>query len=128
ADADAMIIYHEETVNSVTNAVRRILKLQPAPTAMLVVHPHYYLAVASRLAQLGVRVPEQISMISRDDDPYLSFYVPAPARYVFSPHQMAKSLLRPVLDLLEGNAVTQRASLIMPEFFSGESVAAPPRV
>jgi hypothetical protein len=38
---------------------------------------------------------------------------------------MAKSLLRPVLELLEGNAVTQRASLIMPEFFRGESIAGP---
>ena len=65
------------------------------------------------------------SMISRDDDPFLSFLAPAPARYVVSPHVMAKSLLPPVLELLEGNAVTQRASLIMPEFFRGESVTAP---
>jgi hypothetical protein len=30
-----------------------------------------------------------------------------------------------VLELLEGNAVTQRATMIMPEFFRGESIAAP---
>jgi DNA-binding LacI/PurR family transcriptional regulator len=124
-DAEAVVIYHEETVASVTHAVRRILKLQPAPTALLIVHPHYYLAVASRLAQSGVRIPEEISMISRDDDPFLSFIVPVPARYVVSPHLMAKSLLRPVLELLEGNATTQRASMIMPEFFRGESIAGP---
>ncbi len=125
AEAEAVVIYHEETVASVAHAVRRILKLQPAPTALFVVQPHYYLAVASRLTQSGVRIPEEISMISRDDDPFLSFLAPAPARYVVSPHVMAKSLLPPVLELLEGNAVTQRASLIMPEFFRGESVTAP---
>ncbi len=125
-DADAVVIYHEESVAGVAQAVRRIFKLEPAPTALLVVHPHYYLAVASRLTQAGVRVPESISLISRDDDPFLSFVVPVAARYVAAPHLMAKSLLRPVLEILEGNPVTQRSSLIMPEFVRGESIA-PPR-
>lgn len=124
-DAEAVVIHHDETVAGITHAVRRILKLRPAPTALLVVHPHYYLATASRLAQSGVRIPEDMSLISRDDDPFLSFLVPVPARYVASPHLLARSLLRPVLELLEGNAVTQRASLIMPEFLRGESVASP---
>jgi LacI family transcriptional regulator len=127
ADAEAVVLYHEENLASVTHAVRRILKLQPAATALLVVHPHYYLAVASRLAQAGVRIPEHISLVSRDDDPFLSFVAPLPARYVVSPHHMAKSLLRPVLELLDGNRVTQRASRIMPEFLRGESIAPPGR-
>ncbi len=125
ADADAVVMYHEETVAGLAQVVRRILKLQPAPTALLIVHPHYYVAVASRLAQAGVRVPESISLISRDDDPFLSFVVPVAARYVVAPHVVAKSLLRPVLEILEGNPVTQRGSLLMPEFVRGESLAAP---
>lgn len=127
ADAEAVVLTHEESVAGVVRALGRVLKLRPAATALLVVHPHNYLAVASRLARSGVRVPEDISLISRDDDPFLSYLAPAPARYVASPQLMAKSLLRPVLDLLEGNAVTSRASLIMPEFLRGESIAAPPR-
>ena len=123
-NTEAVIIYHDETIASVAQAVRRILKLQPRPTAIMVVHPHYYLAVASRLALEGVRIPQEISLISRDDDPFLSFLVPAPARYAVSPHAMARSLLPPVLELLEGHTVTQRASLIMPKFFRGESIAA----
>ena len=47
----------------VSDASRQVLKLQPAPTALLVVHPHYYLAVASRLAQRGVRTPEESSRV-----------------------------------------------------------------
>jgi DNA-binding LacI/PurR family transcriptional regulator len=124
-DAEAVVIYHDETVGSVAQAVRRIMELKPAPTAWLVVHPYYYLAAATRLVQSGVRIPEEISMISRDDDPSLSFIVPVPAHYVVSPHHMAKTLLRPVLELLDGNRVTQPAHLIMPEFLRGESVAAP---
>ncbi len=120
--AEAMVVYHEDSVASVAQALRRILKLQPAPTALFVVHPHYYLAVASRLAQAGVRVPEQIALIARDDDPSLEFLVPVPARYRVNPHTLAKALLRPVLEVLDGGVVSQRASLIMPEFLRGESV------
>ena len=123
-DAESLVVHHDETVAGVAQAVRRIVKLQPAATAWLVIHPHFYLAVASRLARAGVQIPEEISLISRDDDPFLSFVVPAPARYVVGPHLLAKSLLRPVLDLLDGNPVTQRGNRIMPEFFRGESIAA----
>jgi hypothetical protein len=39
---------------------------------------------------------------------------------------MAKILVRPVLELLEGNVVAQRAARIMPEFLRGETIAPPP--
>lgn len=123
ADAHAVVMYHDDAVSSITLAVARLLKLEPRPTALLVVHPHYYLAVASRLAQAGVRVPQDISMVSRDDDPFLSFMAPAPARYMAKPHAIAKSLLRPVLEILDGHPVSQRASLLMPQFVRGESIA-----
>jgi len=125
AEADALVVHHEDTVAGVTHAVRRILKLLPAPTGWLVVQPHYYLAASSRLAGAGVRIPEDISMISRDDDPFLSFVVPMPARYGVSPHVMARNLLRPVLELMKGGAVAQRGGLIMPDFIKGASIAPP---
>lgn len=125
ADAEAMVIHHEDTVAGIALALRRILRLQPVPTALMIVHPHTYLAVTTRLAQLGVRCPGEISLVSRDDDPFLEFVVPAPARYVVGPHVLARGLLRPVLELLEGSPVTQHASMIMPEFSRGESIAPP---
>lgn len=124
-DAEAIVIHHDPTVAGVAQAVRRVLKLEPMPTALFVAHPHHYLAVASRLAAAGVRVPEDMSMMSRDDDPVLPFVAPVPARYVVRPHQMAKALLRPVLELLEGHPVSQPAGKLMPEFVRGESLATP---
>jgi DNA-binding LacI/PurR family transcriptional regulator len=122
AGADVRVIHHEETVAGVTLAVRRLLKLGPRPTGVMVVNPYHYLAVASRLAESGVRVPHDISIVSRDDDPFLAYVSPVPARYTVSPHVMAKALLRPVLERIEANAVSQRAGWIMPEFVKGESV------
>ena len=126
ADAESAVLYHESTPASVCSVVRRLREQQRPPTALLVVNPYYYLTVTSRLAQMGVRVPQDVSIISRDEDPFLSFVVPTPARYVVSPHIMATTLLRPVIELLDGQVVTQRASRIMPEFIRGDSVSRPP--
>lgn len=126
-DADVRVIHHDGTVGGVANALRRMLKLEPAPTALLITHPYFYLAAATRLAQHGVRVPEQMSLILRDDDPFLDYLAPVPARYVVRPHLLAKSLLRPVLEILEGHAVTVRSGRLMPEFVRGESVGPPPQ-
>ena len=124
--ATAAVIHHDGTVGGIARALDRLRKIEHAATGLLVMQPHFYLAAAGRLAQARVRIPQDISMISRDDDPFLAFVVPAPARYVVSRHGMAKALLRPVLELLAGDRVTQRAARIMPEFFRGESIAAPP--
>lgn len=124
AGVDVRVIHHDETVAGVALAVRRLLKLTPRPTGVMVVNPYHYLAVTSRLAEGGVRVPQEMSILSRDDDPFLAYVSPVPARYAVNPHVMAKALLRPVLERIEGSAVSQPAGRIMPEFVRGESVAA----
>jgi LacI family transcriptional regulator len=125
AEADARVIHHEETVAGVDQAVRRVLKLNPRPTALLVVHPYHYLAVVSRLAESGIRIPRDISVVSRDDDPFLTFVSPVPARYTVKPHVLARNLLRPVLELLDGGTIGQRTGRLMPEFVRGESISPP---
>lgn len=125
ADCGFVVANHEPTVAGVCNALRRLMEQSPAPTALLVANPNHYLTVVSRLAQMGWRVPRDVSVVSRDDEPFLSYLVPAPARYETNPHTMAKSLLRPVLEQLEGGVVTHRTIRIMPDFVRGESLAAP---
>ena len=96
------------------------------PTGLLVANAFHYLTVSSLLAQTNWRIPHDISVISRDDDAFLSFLVPMPARYVASPHTMARTLIRPVLEHLEGGGVLHRGVRIMPEFVRGETLG-PPR-
>jgi LacI family transcriptional regulator len=71
-------------------------------------------------------VPEQVSVISRDEDPFLAFLVPEPARYVASPQALARSLRHPVLELLGGGAVSKRAAWLMPQFVRGASLGPAP--
>ncbi len=123
-DAEVLVGYHDATVTGISAALRRLMDQKPPPTALLVANAYHYLTVVGRLAQAGWRVPEDVSVVSRDEDPFLDFLVPTPARYSVSAHMMARTLLRPVLELLEGGMVTHRAIRIMPDFNKGETLAA----
>ena len=122
SDAVAVVCHHDATAAGIAQLLKRLLAQKPAPTAMLVANAYHFLAVVSGLAELGWRVPADVSVISRDEDPFLSFLLPAPARYVTSPRAFARSLLQPVLELLGGGAVSQRAVRLMPQFVRGATI------
>jgi LacI family transcriptional regulator len=125
-DAEAVVAYHDATVASICSTVKRLMEQDPFPTALLVANAYHYLTVSGRLAQMGWKVPQDVSILSRDEDPFLPFVLPDPARYSASPHVMAKNLLRPVMELLEGGIIIHGSILIMPAFQRGESLAPPP--
>lgn len=125
AHAEVVIGNHEPNVTGICNALRRLMEQKIPPTALLVANPNHYLTVVSRLSQMGWQVPRDVSVVSRDDEPFLSYLVPTPSRYVINPHTLAKSLLRPVIEQLEGGVVTHRAIRIMPDFVRGDSLAPP---
>lgn len=124
ADADPLVLLHESTAESLGTALKRLMSQPRRPTALLVANPHFYLTVTSRLAQLGLRVPQDISIISRDEDPFLSFLLPRPARYAIPPHVFAKKLMRPLMELADGRIPSIRSTRIMPHFIRGESIQA----
>ncbi len=122
-DTEVMIAYHDATPAGIMVAVKRLLQRKPAPTALLVTNIFHYLTVVSGLAQMGCRVPDDISVISRDGEPFYSYLLPTPSHYRIDPRRFAKALIAPVLQLLEGGAITKQATHIMPEFKSGQSIA-----
>jgi DNA-binding LacI/PurR family transcriptional regulator len=124
-NATAEISYHRDDVESVARALGRLLDRREPPTGLLVSNSYAYLAAASLLAQRGMRIPQDISLISRDDDPFLRSLAPAPARYVVSPHAFAKKMLAPILRLLEQEAGVKAPAPLLPKFAAGGSVAAP---
>lgn len=123
SDASFIIGHHESTAQNIAHAVRRLMDVKSPPTALLVMNPFHYLTVTSCLARLGLRVPEDVSLMARDGEPYFSFLLPAPAHYAANPRAFAKTLLAPVLQILAGDSVAQRAVNLMPAFVSGSSIA-----
>lgn len=126
AEITTSIAWHRDDVPSVSRALAQLLDRKMPPTALLVSNSYAYLATATLLAQRGLRIPQDISLISRNDDPFLAAVAPAPARYVASPLAFAKKLLSPLLQLLNGERLAHHQSLLLPKFVAGGSVA-PPR-
>lgn len=124
AEAEAVICQHDGTVAGIGQALRRLMAQRTPPTALLVANAYHYLAVSSHLAQQGLRVPEDVSVISRDEDLFLSYLVPSPARYVTNPRAFARLLQRSVLEILESGEATQREIKLMPDFVRGGSISA----
>jgi len=119
------ILHHRDTADHVDTIIRRTMSQRHRPTAILVAHPQYYLTVISRLAQLRLRVPGDVSVVSRDDDYYLSFLRPAPTRYYVQPLTLARHRLRAVLDLIENNGLAHTHKIIIPEFIPGGTLTPP---
>ena len=70
-------------------------------------------------------MPHDVSLVSRDSDPFLSYLTPTPARYTLSPKTYAKRLFPLVLALVRGEAIAHRELRIEPKFVPGPSLAAP---
>jgi len=83
------------------------------------------IAIITRLLQLGIPVPWEISVISRDDDPALDFVSPAPARYFRPPIEFARGVFRQIERQLAVTRGTPTAHMILPIFLPKATLAGP---
>ncbi len=121
-DAVPLVIHHEHSSESLSRALDRLLGMPQAPTALLVSNGASYLTVISALAQRKLRVPQDVSVVSRDDELFLRFLVPAPTHYAANPHVFARRLLKPLMQSLAGEAVVPRATRMLPTYAKGGSL------
>jgi DNA-binding LacI/PurR family transcriptional regulator len=96
------------------------------PTAFVVSHTHHYATVATHLAIRGLRVPDDVSLICRSEDPFLQFLRPTPAFYRTNMELAAKLLFEQVRHAIAGTAKPGEQRQLVPELVGGGSVAAPP--
>jgi DNA-binding LacI/PurR family transcriptional regulator len=125
ADAESIVARHDGTVEGATRSLARLFDRSAAPTTLLIGKPSFYLTAFAFLAQRGLRVPRDVSLVSRDDDSFLHYLTPQPACYTLSPKTYAKRLFRVVLTLTQGGTVAHPEQRIEPRFIPGPSLAAP---
>ncbi len=125
AAAEGLVVRHEANKQSIVQAVTRVMQGARPPTALLVNQSYHYLTVFSILAQLGWRTPRDVSLICRDEDRFLSFLEPEPARYVEDPHLFARKLARITGILVRKHPAHPPRFLIVPRLLRGASIARP---
>jgi DNA-binding LacI/PurR family transcriptional regulator len=125
-EVEAIIAHHDGTVEGAYRSLGRLFDARTPPTAMLVAQSTYYLTAIAFLAERGLRVPKQVSLMSRDDETFLAYLKPAPARYSCNPKTYAKRLLLQVQLAFEGETGAHTIHRIEPKFIPGGSLGPAP--
>jgi LacI family transcriptional regulator len=126
--ATASVVYHDIDAASIEKCLVRIFHPQPShrPTALIITNPYAYLATFSFLTERGLRVPDDVSLISREDDPFLAYLKPSPSRYINRTDVFALKLAGQVLAAPASHSRTRRHLYLIPKYHAGNSVAPPP--
>ena len=115
------VIRHDSTPQGITSCLTQMLEESP-PTGILVAFPRFALAVVSSLACLGVRVPQDISIIARDSEQFLDFLMPPIAHYVIDVPLFVRKISRTVLLVASGAPAPARDQLLLPTFVPGATL------
>lgn len=126
-NAVGLVCRHNGDVADLQRVISRLLRPPAPPTALFIVNPFHYLAVAAILAEQGLKVPRDISLLCRDDDACLRFLPFAPSRYSCSAQAQAKQLFATLMTDIQSRPKrpSPRPLLLMPEYIAGASVGAP---
>lgn len=125
---DAFVQVHQcnDSKASVIKALRVILTDAQRPTAIFAFQGAHAATALTYLSQQGVSVPAQMSLLSRDHEPFLAHLVPEPARYERQPEVFAKKLAHLVTALGDGVPPKKAQHLLMPTFARGETLGGAP--
>jgi DNA-binding LacI/PurR family transcriptional regulator len=121
AGAEVREILHDGTPAGICKAMERALKASP-PDGVFVFHSEHALSAIGYLIGTGVRIPEALSFICRDDEPFLSHVVPCPARYTSNATVFARKISRLVVETLASTTAKPRQHWLMPEFVPGATL------
>jgi DNA-binding LacI/PurR family transcriptional regulator len=120
--AELSVISHNGTTANLCALLDRALRLSAPPTAFVVARPIHSLTVMMHLLRRGKRIPQDIAVIAREDDPLLRCASPTLAHYADSPEQFARRLALAARQIAEAKALAPHPIRLVPRFVPGESV------
>lgn len=119
ADANLTVLRCNEEPLDICRAVDRLMAEPVTPTALVGGRAAITLTAFSHLTRIGLRVPQDISLLSIEWGPYLDIVVPRIAHYRISPDRFARQVARVIVRHSIG---TGHATYLTPEFVPGASL------
>jgi LacI family transcriptional regulator len=117
--ASALVIRHDGTPKHLATVLDAVLGRPARPDGLIVARSAHTVTVVTHLQRRGVRVPEDATVVSRDDDAFLESIVPPIPRYVCQPAPFARRILRATLELALGGVSSTRPVRLLPKFVGG---------
>jgi DNA-binding LacI/PurR family transcriptional regulator len=123
AGASVAVLRHDGSSSHLVRLMNaRMANRETAPTAYFVAGADHAITVLTHLARMGKRVPRDVAVLCRDDEPMLRAVVPAMARYTFDRRAFAKAVAGVVRRLAESAGVSSEAIRIQPLLIEGETI------
>lgn len=122
AAADAPLLHvlrHDGSREKVCALLDQALLARRPPTACVVARAAHVLTVITYLAGRGLKIPGDMAVVARDDEPFLAHLVPEVTRYVVNGRQFASTVSKAVRQLAEGGTLPVKAVRLMPEYLRG---------
>ena len=120
--AQLQVIRHDGNAAPLCARLDKALAAPLPPTAFLVARSTHALTVTMHLLRRGLRIPQDVAVISRDDAPFLHATTPAIAHYAINPVEVARRVSMLMRQLAETGSLPVQAIRLMPAFVAGETV------
>ena len=119
-DAPALqVLRHNGTPEHLCARLDKALRLPNPPTAFIVARAVHVLTVMTFLMQRGKRIPQDMAVISRDDETFLQHTVPPVTRYTASSTNFARHVSIAARQLAETGSLPPKAIRLMPKLAAG---------
>ena len=119
------IVSISELIPEMRAQLKQLLQTKTRPTALIIHRPLQALSIIGYLAQSGIQVPRDMSVVLLDDNPFLSHLVPTPSRYHKNTASFTSHLQR-AIDHATGVAGHENwVTRIIPELIQGETLSGP---
>ena len=116
------ILRHNGTAPHLLSVLDAALRSPQPPTACVVARAVHVLTVVTHLMQRGRRIPQDMAVVSRDDESFLEHVTPTVTRYAANPVQFARRVSMAARQLAENGALPPRAIRLMPKVVRGETL------
>ncbi len=126
-DAAPIIVRHNGTVQNLVLKLDALFDGPQRPTALLVAKPSYSLSSLIHLLKRGLSVPDDVSLVCRDQDPLFEQVNPAISHYLTHDASFIHRLLRLMQQLVTHGYLPPEPTLIFPKHFAGSTLRNAPR-
>lgn len=123
-----MIAQGEFDFDSGINAARQLLLREHRPTAIFAANDEMAFGVINVAAELGLRIPEDLSVVGFDGTPFSTFVVPSLSTIIRQTDEMARLGTEKLLAQIKGGAEAASAfdTMVSPRFVPRDSTGPAP--